>query len=247
MAVVTRIEPARGTDEASWAGWCATAGWPRLDPAVLAETPVVVLAAHPDDEVLGVGGLVSLLAAAGARLRFVWATDGEASHPGSTAPAVATLAATRRAESAAALSRLGAGLAPRTRLGLPDGGVTAREHDLVRRLRAVVDAGDLVLAPYRGDAHPDHEACGRAARAVAARVLEYPVWAWHWARPGDARVPWERAARVDLPEEARAAKAAAVACFRSQVLPIGPEPGDGPVLPQRVLAHFARDFEVVLR
>jgi hypothetical protein len=51
---------------------------------------------------------------------------------------------------------------------------------------------------------------------------------------------------VDLPDRVRAAKAAAVACFRSQVTAIGPGPADGPVLPARVLAHFARAFEVVL-
>lgn len=246
MAAVTRIEPERGTDEEAWSRWREPAGWPRLDPRGLAGAPVVVLAAHPDDEVLGLGGLVCRLAAAGALLRFVWATDGEASHPGSTAPALVTLAAQRRAESESALERLGAASAPRTRLELPDGGLAEREDDLVRRLRAVVDPGDLVLAPFSGDAHPDHEACGRAARVVADRVLEYPIWTWHWARPADPRVPWHRAVRVDLPDEVRAAKTAAVSCFRTQVRPIGPGPADGPVLPPRVLAHFDRAYEVVL-
>jgi LmbE family N-acetylglucosaminyl deacetylase len=244
--VVTRIEPLAGTDESVWERWTAPEGWPRLDLRTLAGAPVVVLAAHPDDEVLGVGGLVALLAGAGARLRFVWATDGEASHPGSTSPAVHGLAAARRAESAAALARLGAGRASRVRLGLPDGGLADREEDLVRRLRAVVGDGDLLVAPFRGDAHPDHEAVGRAAHEVADQVLEYPVWAWHWARPGDARVPWDRARRVDLPEDVRARKASAVECFATQVRPIGPDAVDGPVLPPGVLAHFARDHEVVL-
>jgi LmbE family N-acetylglucosaminyl deacetylase len=243
---VTQIQPANGTDEEQWSAWPEPAHWTRLDPRSLTPGPVVVLAAHPDDEVLGVGGLVHRLVLVGARLRFVWATDGEASHPGSTSPVVATLAAARRAESAAALARLAAGGAPRVRLGLPDGGLTDHEADLVRRLRAVVDPGELVLAPYRGDGHPDHEACGRAARAVAEHVLEYPVWTWSWAGPGDDRVPWRSALRVDLPGEARAAKAAAVGCFRSQVEPIGPSPADGPVLPASFLAHFARDFEVLL-
>jgi LmbE family N-acetylglucosaminyl deacetylase len=243
--VVTRIEPLGGTDESVWARWRAPEGWPRLDLPALAARPVVVLAAHPDDEVLGVGGLVALLARAGARLRVVWATDGEASHPGSTSPAVPGLAAARRAESAAALARLGAGAAPRVRLGLPDGGLADREHDLVRRLRAVVDPGDLVVAPFRADAHPDHEAVGRAAHSVAVEVLEYPVWAWHWAGPDDGRVPWDRARRIDLPVDVRVRKAAAVECFGTQIRPIGPAPADGPVLPPGVLAHFARDHEVV--
>ena len=243
---MTVIEPLAGTDEGVWGAWSAVDHWPVLDPARLAGHPVVVLAAHPDDEVLGVGGLVHELAGLGARLRFVWATDGEASHPGSVSPTARDLAAVRRAESAAALRSLGAAEAPRVRLGLPDGGLAANLADLVRRLRAVVHRDDVVLAPWSGDGHPDHEACGVAAGRVARRLLEYPVWAWHWSRPEDPRVPWERAVRVLLPPPARAAKAAAVDCFASQVAPIGPGPADGPVLPARVLAHFARDHEVLL-
>ena len=137
--------------------------------------------------------------ASGADLRFVWATDGEASHAGSTAVAPGRLAALRRAESAAALALLGAGEAPGIRLGLPDGGLAGREADLVEVACArSVRPDDVVVAPWSGDGHPDHEACGRAARSVAARVLEYPVWTWHWARPGDDRVPWSRARRLDL-------------------------------------------------
>jgi LmbE family N-acetylglucosaminyl deacetylase len=241
------INPRAGTAETEWAGWAEPARWPRLAPADLLGRTVVVLAAHPDDEVLGVGGLVTLLAALGARLRFVWATDGEASHPGSEAPVVRDLAAVRRAESAAALQRLGAGRAPRVRLELPDGGLADATEDLARRVRCVVHPDDLVLAPWSGDGHPDHEACGAAARSVGGQVLEYPVWAWHWARPGDDRVPWERAVRVDLDDAAQRAKADAVGCFRSQVAAVGPDVEDGPVLPPAVLAHFARDHEVLLR
>ena len=81
---MTVIEPLAGTDETVWSSWPAPAGWPELDLAALADTSVVVLAAHPDDEVLGVGGLLARLAGLGADLRLVWATDGEASHPCST-------------------------------------------------------------------------------------------------------------------------------------------------------------------
>ena len=45
---------------------------------------MVVIAAHPDDEVLGVGGTMAVLAAGGAQLRLIAVTDGEASHPAPT-------------------------------------------------------------------------------------------------------------------------------------------------------------------
>ena len=46
---------------------------------------------------------------------------------------------------------------------------------------------DLCLSPWRSDGHPDHDATGHAAVAAArltrTPVLEYLVWAWHWATP----------------------------------------------------------------
>lgn len=243
---MTVIDPKGGTDEERWAAWPAPASWQPLALDTLARRPVVVLAAHPDDEVLGVGGLLARLSDLGTRVQLVWATDGEGSHPGSVAPAVERLPEIRRAESAAAAERLGLAGARRTHLALPDGGLAGREDELVERLREVVRPGDVVLAPWSGDGHPDHEACGRAAARVAVSVLEYPVWAWHWARPDDPRVPWTRARRVCLDAEVRDRKAAAMGCFVSQVAPIGPAEADGPVLPDRVLAHFRRDHEVLL-
>jgi LmbE family N-acetylglucosaminyl deacetylase len=243
---MTAIEPWAGTDESCWADWSGPSSWPALDVELLAQRPVVVVAAHPDDEVLGIGGLLAALARHGADVRLVWATDGEASHPGSTAEPAGRLASIRRSESAVAAERLGLAAAPRLHLGLRDGSLARHEDELAERLGDQVEAGDVVLAPWSGDGHPDHEACGRAAGRVAQNLLEYPVWAWHWAGPDDDRVPWARARRVDLDDATRERKAAAVRCFRSQVEPIGPGPADGPVLPDRVLAHFRRHHEVVL-
>ena len=249
MSGAAGIDVDAGTDEGLWHDWAAPLSWPRLTAAEVApqDAVVVVLAAHPDDEVLGVGGLLALLARCGREVRLVWATDGEASHPGSRAPLVGRLPEVRRDESAEAARRLGLGGAPRTHLGLPDGGLAERVEEIAGHLAPLVPEGAVLLAPWAGDGHPDHEACGRAAgRVPAGRLLEYPVWAWHWATPEDPRVPWGLARRVDLDADARDRKSAAVAAFGSQVAPIGPAPEDGPVLPEPVLAHFRRPYEVLL-
>ncbi|SDX95166.1 hypothetical protein SAMN05661080_01826 [Modestobacter sp. DSM 44400] len=51
---------------------------------------------------------------------------------------------------------------------------------------------------------------------------------------------------MPLTPAVRAAKRAAVDCFGTQVRPLGPLPDDRAVLPPEVLAHFDRDFEVLL-
>lgn len=240
---------APGTPESTWRSW---ERWPRFPRFPLpASGRVVVVAAHPDDEVLGVGGTLSLLVESGVELTVVTLTDGERSHPDSRRITPAELAEVRAGELRRALAALGAADARALRLGLPDTAVARYEEELAHRLVPLLRDTALCLAPWDEDRHGDHEAAGRAVAAAAevagTPCAHYPVWMWHWARPGDPRVPWDRAARVDLPPAARAAKAAAVRCFTSQIADLGPDPADAAVLPPEELAHHLRDTELVLR
>ncbi|SNY66673.1 PIG-L deacetylase family protein [Paractinoplanes atraurantiacus] len=232
-----------GTAEATWQSWPAMTAWPVLGLEAGPRPPVVV-APHPDDEILGVAGLMATLG----DVSLVAVTDGEASHPGSSVYTPERLAGIRRDETAEAMDRLGLGASPVVRLGQPDGGID--EAALADALAGLLGEGQWCLATWRGDGHPDHEAVGRAAAEACARtgarLLEYPIWTWHWASPGDSRVPWERARRVPLSPEVLAAKQAAIEAFPSQIHPLGPDPADAAILPPHVLARFARPFEVVL-
>jgi LmbE family N-acetylglucosaminyl deacetylase len=230
---------APGTAEPAWRAWAALDSLPVADVTPWASA--VVIAAHPDDEVLGAGGTIALLAASGARLRLVAVTDGESSHAGFADQRA--LARRRVAETAAALRALGAPGIEIVRLGLPDTGLARHEEELTARLRELTAGFDVCLAPWLHDAHADHEAAGRSARRARPDSLGYPVWMWHWARPGDQRVPWHRGLRVPLPPEVATAKRAAIQCFASQLEPR--PPAGQPVLPPGVLAHFGRAQEVL--
>ena len=232
---------APGTDEAAWRDWPELGQLPVADLASWCSA--VVLAAHPDDEVLGVGGTMALLTAAGARLRLVAVTDGEASHPGIADPGA--LARRRVAETADALRVLGASQVEVIRLGFPDAGLGPREDEITALLRDLTAGFDVCLAPWENDVHADHEAVGRAARRASDHTIFYPIWAWHWAVPGDPRMPWSRALRVPLPAAVAAAKRAAIGCFPSQLE--ARTPGGGPVLRPGIVAHFTRPQEVLFR
>jgi LmbE family N-acetylglucosaminyl deacetylase len=246
--VVTRFAANRidrpGTSEKAWDSWPALRHLPPVSPS--AWPSVVVVAAHPDDEVLGVGGTMAILATDGARLRLIAVTDGEGSHPGSD-PAVIGL--TRTAESAVALDLLGIRDADVVRLSLPDTAVAAHEDELAALLRELCAGFAVCLAPWEADAHADHEATGRAVRRAASAdgrtVLSYPIWMWHWAKPADQRVPWHEACRIPLPAQVAARKRVAIHAFASQLADRGPLLG--PVLPRGILAHFTRGQEVLLR
>jgi LmbE family N-acetylglucosaminyl deacetylase len=238
---------APGTDESHWRAWD---GWDRL-PAVELPTAgrVVVVTAHPDDEVLGAGGMMAMLAESGVSITVVSVTDGERSHPDSKAVTARQLAELRVGELHQALAELGAGAADVVRLKVPDADIAFHEDDVISALGALLRGAELCLAPWIGDVQGDHEAAGRAAlaatRNASVRCLMYPVWMWHWAHPDDPRVPWSSASRVRLPERAVARKRAAVDRFTSQIQPLGPGPQDAAILPPAEIAHHLRDTEVV--
>jgi SAM-dependent methyltransferase len=145
-------------------------------------------------------------------------------------------------------------------LGLPDGALTDEGPALERALAdAVRDAlgetadgrgaaGVVLAAPWRHDAHADHDAAGAGAARVAGdagvALLEYPVWMWHWAEPGTPEIPWREARRLELPPAIRTMKARALALHVSQTGPLSEHPGDEALLSPGMQEHFERSFEV---
>lgn len=222
-----------GADEGEWADAIGRAQPPTLD---LDAEFVVVLAAHPDDETLGAGGLIATAVAEGIPVAVIIATDGEGD-----AVDGRELRARRRSEAVEAANALGVP-ARVVFLGLPDGGLRER----VPALRAAVadeldrssGARTLLAAPWSGDGHRDHRIAGEVAAGFASstvRVAEYPIWYWHWGDPS-AFAP-ERWTTLPLSPTAQAAKNAAVTAYRSQTV------GDQPMLHSGMLAHFRRPFE----
>lgn len=245
MVAFRVAEDSPGTSEDGWRDAFARRTIPRLSKEVLGRA-VVVVSAHPDDDVLAVGDLLRGCVEAGASIRSIVATDGERSHAESAGHSAETLGRIRRRELLWAYDRLG--ISPALHwLALPDGDVTGHEAELRRRLLPMLDADVLVLAPWRSDGHPDHDAAGRAAADAAAEsgaeLWEYPVWAWHWADPERSPFPWDRAHRWDCGDRAR--KRRAIDCFESQVRSAAEAVTGDPVLPAAVLARFHRPFEVV--
>jgi LmbE family N-acetylglucosaminyl deacetylase len=240
-----------GTPEADWQGWSRLAALPEVDPAELVPFGgrAVIVAPHPDDEVLGTGGLLARLSALSRNVLIVAVTDGTASHPQSSQWPPERLASERPLETRAALQRLKLRHVQVARLGLQDGGLRKSEDELTSTLADLLQPGDTVFATWRYDGHPDHEVVGRATCRAAEQAdlpfVEVPLWTWHWASPDDARVPWSRARRVVLDDTTHARKLRAVQAFRSQIEPDSAT-GKAPVLPEHVLARLTRPYEVIL-
>jgi LmbE family N-acetylglucosaminyl deacetylase/protein-L-isoaspartate O-methyltransferase len=106
----------------------------------------------------------------------------------------------------------------------------------------------LLAAPWRGDGHRDHRVAGEVAaelaRAHGLRLVEYPVWMWHWADPASDDVPWDALRAVRLTVAERATKGRALAEHHSQVEPLSPAPGDESVLGPEMVRHAQRAVEL---
>ena len=208
---------------------------------------MVVVAPHPDDEVLGFGGLMQLVAAQGNPVLLIAVTDGEASHPDSTLWPAARLLQMRPMETSFALDTLGMPSVQVVRLGLRDGAVSGNVPALCATLRHLFTEDDVVFVPWILDGHPDHEACNLASSAAAAacgaRQVETPIWGWHWATPAAAQMPWQRARKLILPPLIRDRKSCAVQCYLSQIEPDA-STGRQPILGANTLAHLLRSYEV---
>jgi bacillithiol biosynthesis deacetylase BshB1 len=186
----------------------------------------LVVAPHPDDAELGMGGTIVRLIQAGWKLGILDLTDGEPTPLGSPER--------RAAETAAANSALGSPW--RKNLGLPNRNLEASllfRRALAAEFRRVRPR--LIFAPYWEDAHPDHTAAAKlvedarfwskltksdiaGAPFYPARILYY--FSVH------LRIIERPAIVVDISEQLDA-KLAALRCFRSQFLDNLPEGGMG--------------------
>ncbi len=262
-----------GTPESEWRRWLARKPPRPLDVVGLLDRVgrLVVIAPHPDDEVIACGALIAHALAQGQPVAIVGVTDGEASHDESGGwrgngshgedGARAGLASTRRAESDAGIACLAgvsvddstvadaAATSPIAvhRLRFRDGRVGEDVPALTRALAGLLRPDDLVVTTWRRDGHPDHEAAGEAGaaacHAVGATLLESPVWMWHWAVPDDPRIPWGRLRRIALPAETVDLKVAAIRAHGTQLEARGAD--WGPVLTPALLARLQRPEEYV--
>ena len=144
------------------------------EPALLRGERLLVLAPHPDDEVIGCGGLVAQHLRERRAVRIVIATDG--AEGGDTA--------VREEESRRGVARLGD--AEVEFLRFPDRNLGADVRPGIRE-QLLAFHPDLILVPAPGEIHPDHSALARAfidvvqgdetlfAELAVARVAFYEV------------------------------------------------------------------------
>jgi hypothetical protein len=138
-----------GTPESVWAGWPGFAQMSAIEAVALVPPGrrALVVAPHPDDEVLGVGGLLAQLVSSESEILIIALTDGEASHPGSARWPPLLLAEQRAMERSRALRKLGVETATVIRAKHRDGALRAQENEIVASLSRYIGSNDVVFVP----------------------------------------------------------------------------------------------------
>ncbi len=162
---------------------------------------VLVLAPHPDDEAIAIGGCLALHRRAGSSIHIVFVTTDRPNKDGNVV---------RREEADKASRVLGFEYAF---LDVPDGRVSYSEdlvsRELVGFLRAI--RPDVLYCPFPGDHHRDHQAVAASADIAIAQagfrgdVWCYETWSSLWPNCG-----------VDISPVVDD-KRAAIECYESQL------------------------------
>jgi len=154
------------------------------------EGELLVVAPHPDDEVLGAGGLIRAWAARGSKVSVLSVSDGEASVADRPAAASA-----RREELAEALRRLCPTHVSVTRLGLPDGRIARSRQIALARYPIHTwrgTAADLSgQARWRKFLLTDDARRAKARAVQCFRSRPQPRWGHPIPAPSSMEFPYE--------------------------------------------------------
>lgn len=250
--VQDRVIYGAGTSKQTWLNWQGLHQLNDLDIAQRfpAQCRVVIIAPHPDDEILGCAGLMQQLHDLKRDTVLMAVTNGTQSHPNSSIYSLVQLNQIRPQESLQALKVLGVQQqVQRIALDIQDGNITLEQDRLYELLAVHIQPNDILVCTFAKDGHPDHEATGRTVQRFAddqqLDCYQVLVWAWHWASPNDARIDWQHALKLELNINQLALKKQAIDCFKSQI-EIDSSTQQPPILASTTIERILMPYEVYL-
>lgn len=207
---------------------------------------VLIVAPHPDDEVIGCGGLIARMVEEGNAPQIIVMTGGEGSH-GKNFSEKASIVEARRGLTRKALSILGVPEGNLHELDFKDGGISSDSEQMMRLKELIKSiAPDCVLVPHWGEGWPDHVNTAKIVKSLvpdSTEVWEYCVWMWYynvWRG-----LDWKNAATLHLTAREHELKIRAVDAYIRPLAPDG-RPWSG-VLPPIFIEANTGDIELYFK
>lgn len=214
---------------------------------------ILVIAPHPDDEIIGIGGYLIDRIRSGKRVAIVYLTDGEKSLE-ELEPSVVALE--RHNLTCNVLSRLGLPEEHVRWLHLPDGSIPRLGSDRFEHAKSQIEAiisdisPDAIFVTHPLDTWPyDHvaafELTEKAVHAAGVRCSIYGYWVWLWysvSWKNLSGIRWGQICRIPVNGSIQE-KINLMDLYLKPTAPDG-RPWSG-VLPAAMLRVFHRPYEVV--
>lgn len=208
---------------------------------------IVIIAPHPDDEVIGCGGLIIRLVTDGRLPHVIVMTGGEESHRSCCELSVKDLKQARRKLTDDALRMLSIDRNHIHVFDFPDGGISADDPEMTK-LKELIDEinPDTVFVPHWGEGWPDHVMAAKIVKEIApkqAAIYEYCVWMWYynvWRG-----LDWKNAYKLKMTLREHQLKLEAMDAYTKPLAPCG-KPWSG-VLPKIFMQANSRDTELYFR
>ena len=229
--------------------------------ATINSDSILIIAPHPDDEIIGTGGLIIKKLHEGCKVNIVFLTDGECS--GASSNQEETKQA-RISLSEKIAKKLGIPLDNLYRMHLPDAFVPKRGEpgfaDAVTQLAHLINQinPSAIFATHFLDHWPfDHVACSQIATDAVIKLSGpnqsykqpelwlYWVWAWYFFRPWKFhKLNFKNLYRLDITREI-AQKRELMDIYLQPRSPEG-KPWSG-VLPEAMIFPFSKPIEILER
>lgn len=192
---------------------------------------VLIVAPHPDDEVLGCAGLVQRLLSTGWQVDVVILSGGGRSHAGCCDIDETELIDRRRQLSRKAARIIDLPFGHLHFLDYPDGGISVESAETSKLGQLIADLSpNAIFVPHRGEGWSDHLEAGNIIRKLVAddtKVYEYCVWFWYY---NVWNIDWHRVKVLKMSPEEHRKKLQAIDAYVTPLAPCG-RPWSG-VLPQ---------------
>lgn len=174
---------------------------------------LLIIAPHPDDEVIGCAGLIQRSLNKGNDVYVIILTGGEASHNGCCGITSQELITARRGLAININRKLGIPTKNLFFLDYPDGKISYNHQETDKLSRLIKNIHPhAIFIPHKGEGWNDHIQAGNIIRRITTemtdiRLYEYCVWFWYY---NTWKIDWKNAQLLNMTKEEHLKKKEAI-------------------------------------
>lgn len=186
---------------------------------------IIIVAPHPDDEILGCSGLIQRMIENGKQVNVIILSGGGKSHQSCCHIDESTLIDSRRNLSRKAAEILELPLSQLHFFNYPDGSISFNNPE-TQSLQALIEeiSPDAIFVPHMGEGWSDHIETGKIVKKIIQtksapiQLYEYCVWFWYY---NVWNIDWKNAFVLKMNQREYRMKLKAIDAYIKPLAPCG--------------------------